>query len=346
MKRRNFLGVGIGAIGVPLVSNAGTSLYGTPGSVKPGINLSGHPKLTFAISRLGLPEAAASSLATQANLWFDILTKEELKRQFVADPEQFVADHGLQNLAHTAPGDLHMLAACCDPLVLDAANKQDYDGFFEALRAHGIDFQYKSVVSSRVDEIIRSDFENFSRNIEEIIGGFDPEEIEKFFTEEDIRVLMGGLTSAYQKSCTAIVGCVVAAAIAAIVVTYVSVVVAATVVLAVGVSITAAVSVAVTVSSSDTSSSSLSTSDAMRLQSYGSSVFDAFQRISRVAGITKAASLAARKYEEFVGFELHSVFDAAERQGLIQIEPGRREAVHAAVHNACMRMLTGQGRQE
>lgn len=337
MKRRDFLGTGIGTLGVPALALAGTSLYGTPASVDAKVATAAHERLSFAVSRLNLPEEAAVTMAQTSHMWFDVLTDSAARSAFMQDPNDYVSRRGLAAVAARGANDMQLLAACCDPDVAKAAEKQDYDAFFAALLKHGISVNHESEVKQRVSDIIENDYENFAATVRTVLEGTSDSDVQAFFAGEDTEILLTGLSSAYQKSCTAIAGCLVAAVIAATIAAYVSVGVAATVGLAVAVYIVAAHQVVVTI----TTTKPKSELDGMtrRLKLYGPTVVESFQRLSRVAAITKSTPLLLEKYQQMLGVEVRAIFEAAERKGLIEVSNAQREEVYAAVERGCMRML-------
>lgn len=251
MKRRNFLGIALGSLGIPKLAT-GTSLYGTPVSVVRRQLTSLNEPLRLSLTEANIPVGLWSDLSSLGTLWERVLTDPEEKTQFQRDPGGYLESRGVPRGILTAQDqEVKMLIAICNEDVLRSSIRGDYKEFLTKLSALGVvKSGPPSVLKARAIEALRNDSTKFSEHIKQLAASTNNRQFNSLLSTNEIKYIYSQIAPSVDQVAVA----AVPVAIAAIVVVYVSVATTVTVAILAGVYVSVAVSTAITASGGHASS--------------------------------------------------------------------------------------------
>ncbi|MEB0141091.1 MULTISPECIES: hypothetical protein [unclassified Undibacterium] len=243
MKRRYFLGIALGSLGVPKLGT-GTSLYGTPVSILPRPLTLPHEALRLSLSEANIPTGLWNDLSSLGSLWERILTDPEEKALFKRDPGSYLESRGIpRNILASQDQEVKMLTALCNDDVLSSAIQGDYKQFLSMLTSLGVvSARPPSALKERAIQALRGDATN-TEYTRRLTTATDGAQFQKRLKQNELQYIYSQVAPNSDQA--AVVA--IPVAIAAIVVAYISVATSITVAILAGVYISVAVSVAITV---------------------------------------------------------------------------------------------------
>lgn len=245
MKKRDFLGLVLGSLGVPQLAT-GTSLYGTPVSlVRRPLNALNAP-LRLSLAESNIPSELWNSLSSLGSLWERILTDPDEKHLFQRDPAGYLESRGVpRSILNARDQEVTMLLAVCDENVLRSSIRGDYKEFLGQLAALGVvKTGPPSALKARAIEVLRHDTTKFTENTKLFSGGMDSSRFKALLGTNEIQYIYSQIAPSVDQVAIA----AVPVAIAAIIVAYVSIVTTVTVAILAGVYISVAVASAIVAS--------------------------------------------------------------------------------------------------
>lgn len=331
MKRRNFIQatlVGAAAAAAPVASQAGSRLYGAPGSLGVQAGPIGD-KFMLPLARSGVPSDVWRPLSAASQLLEDVLISSETATAFAKAPKQTLQRYGLDSSDATLADEMVvLLTALSHPAVQDSLAKSDYEAAFSYLEAAGVhERRDPGVLEKRVEQLLADNLDKIKESVAgarnqplsethkammlEIVGDGS-----SYATEDDLAALTQVLGGDMVTPQSGVAVAVLAVAVA----------------VAVGVGVVVHVHVAVSVSVVGQPPMP----QAMPLFTGASGRFDPalmrnVERASRVGALTNSPGLQEHALKVLIAEEASAVLRAVRKLGIIDIPEQNLSAIIDAV---------------
>ena len=140
MKRRKFVGtLGLGVLGLPVVTEADGRLYGTPNSLKISIAPATENKIKLGLSRADVPVSIWNQMTAFSSMATTILSNSQARLAFAGDTDGYLESCGIpKDLLNSNDHEMRLLKFCSEPEVRSLAQSGNYAAFFSKLQAESL----------------------------------------------------------------------------------------------------------------------------------------------------------------------------------------------------------------
>lgn len=337
MKRRTFLGLTLGSLGLPVLAKAGGSrLYGKPGSISGPTDVAASDQLKLSLSKANIPVETWPDLTQFANLWNRILSDKSERQRFNANPEFYLMENGVPTaIMDSGDGNIELLRLVASDNFLADAARGDYTQVLGKMQQRGIIKELNSSkLRNRLIEIFSADSERFKKELSGLNQQLMVQDAEMVFeNDEELLYIYNEMARRTNDIHTEVIGLVaVVVVLVALATIYVSVGAIATVGITAGFSVVVAATVGV-VASSQEQKIAANAGRIGRLASLDPETFRKYETLVRAARISGKKDLEVESLKALVSEEIDAFISAAEHLGMIETPISSNANLMTAIHH-------------